>query len=223
MRVDFRALTAEALGTFALVFIGPGAAAVDAWSHGGVTHVGVSLAFAFVILALVYALGSVSGAHFNPAVTFGFWTARRFPARAVVPYVMAQVIGAVAASLVLKVVVGQHVAAAATVPAIGDLPALLVETLLTFFLMVVILAVATDARIDGAVSGLAIGLTVGFDALMGGPLTGASMNPARSLGPALASGIWTGHWIYWLGPLMGAALGVLVYSFLRGGRDEHLA
>lgn len=223
MRIDSRALAAEAVGTFTLVFIGPGAAAVDSWSHGAVTHVGVSLAFAFVILALVYALGHVSGAHLNPAVTFGFWAAGRFPFRAVGPYVAAQLLGAVAAALALRAVVGGHVVAAATVPAIGSLPALLVETLLTFFLMVVILAVATDARVDGAVSGLAVGLTVGFNALMGGPLTGASMNPARSLGPAVVGGVWVGHWIYWIGPLLGAGGGALVYSYLRGERVERLA
>ena len=202
-----------------LIFIGPGTAAVAAWSHRD-PGVGVPLAFGFVILAGIYALGHISGAHFNPAVTTGFWLSKRFPSREVAPYVAAQLIGAVAASLALKAVVGNAVASAATVPAIGTLPGLAVEVGLTFFLMLVVMAVATDARVDGLVAGLAVGLTVAFDALMGGSLTGASMNPARSFGPALASGVWTSHWIYWAGPLAGAALAVGTYDYLRGGSSH---
>jgi MIP family channel proteins len=179
-------VAAEAVGTFMLVFIGPGAAVVDAWSPGSVGPAGIALAFGFAILAGVYALGHISGAHFNPAVTFGFWLDRRFPRAEVLPYVAAQLGGAASAGLLLRTLLGDSARAGATIPRIDPVPALVVEVALTFFLMLVITAVATDARVAGPVAGLAVGLTVAFDALMGGPLTGASMNPARSFGPALA-------------------------------------
>lgn len=210
-------LAAEAVGTFMLVSIGPGAAAVNAWSGGTVTHVGVALAFGTVILAAVYALGHVSGAHINPAVTVGFWLARRFPVGDVLPYVGAQLVGATAAGFGIKAAVGTAASGAVTLPAVGAIPALGVEVVLTFILMLVVMAVATDARVAGPVAGLAVGATVAADALAGGPLTGASMNPARSFGPAVATGIWTAQWIYWLAPLIGAVLGVLAYDYIRHG------
>ncbi len=210
-------VAAEAVGTFMLVAIGPGAAAVDVWSRGAVSHVGVALAFGTVILSAVYALGHVSGAHLNPAVTTGFWLARRFPSADVLPYIAAQLVGATTAALGIRAVLGPADAGAVTVPLIGVLPALGVEVVLTFVLMLVVMAVATDARVEGVVAGLAVGSAVAADALAGGPLTGASMNPARSFGPALAAGVWTAHWIYWLGPLAGAALAVGVYDYLRTG------
>jgi aquaporin Z len=210
-------LLAEGIGTFMLVVIGPGAAAVDLHTQGGVTHVGVALSFAFVILAGVYALGHISGAHFNPAVTMGFWLSGRFPRGEVLPYTLAQLTGAAAGALLLRLTLGAHVQAAVTVPRISIPGALLIEIVLTFFLMLVIMAVATDHRVASPAAGLAVGLTVGFDAMMGGPLTGASMNPARSFGPAIAAGSWTAHWLYWLGPLLGAALAVLTYGYLRKG------
>jgi len=208
---------AEAIGTFVLVFIGPGAAAVNAWAPGSVTPVGVALAFGFAILVGVYALGHVSGAHFNPAVTAGFTLSGRFPAREAAPYVASQIAGGTAAAFLLRALLGPAAAAAATRPAIGVVPGMVVEAVLTFVLMLVALAVATDARVSRPVAGLAVGLTVAMDALIGGPLTGASLNPARSLGPALASNVWTGHWIYWVGPLAGAALAVPTYAYLRQG------
>jgi MIP family channel proteins len=210
-------LAAEAIGTFALVFVGAGSAAVNAWSHGAVTEVGVSLAFGCVILVAVYALGHVSGAHINPAVTVGFWIARRFPGREVAPYVAAQLAGAAAGGFALRGAVGGFALFAATRPSIAVVPALGVEAVLSFFLMLVVMAVATDARVSGEVAGLAVGFIVMGDALMGGPLTGASMNPARSFGPALATGEWNAHWIYWLGPLLGMACAVRTYDYLRRG------
>lgn len=210
-------LAAEALGTFALVFIGAGSAAVNAWSHGAVTEVGVSLAFGCVVLAAVYALGHISGAHINPAVTVGFWIARRFPGRDVIPFVGAQLTGATAAALVLRASLGSYAASAATRPSIPVPAALGVEIILSFILMLVVMAVATDARVAGGVAGLAVGLTVMGDALMGGPLTGASMNPARSFGPALASGVWEAHWLYWVGPMIGMAVAVPTYDYVRRG------
>ena len=210
-------LLAEAVGTFMLVVIGPGAAAVNLHTQGAVSHVGVALSFAFVILAGVYALGHISGAHFNPAVTAGFWLSGRFPGREVVPYVAAQLAGATVGACLLRVVLGADARAAATVPTVPVLSAFTIELVLTFFLMLVIMAVATDHRVASPAAGLAVGLTVGFDALMGGPLTGASMNPARTFGPAVATGVWTAHWLYWLGPLLGSGLGVLTYGYLRKG------
>jgi aquaporin NIP len=210
-------LAAEAIGTFALVFLGAGSAAVNAWSNGAVSHVGVSLAFGAIILVAVYALGHISGAHLNPAVTFGFWVAKRFPARDVAPYITAQLAGATAGAFALRAAVGSFAIFATTRPAIPVMTALIVEIILSFFLMLVVMAVATDARVSGEVAGLAVGFIVMVDALMGGPLTGASMNPARSFGPAVATGQWMAHWIYWAGPLTGMALAVFTYEYLRSG------
>jgi aquaporin Z len=203
-----------------LVVIGPGAAAVNLHTQGTVSHVGVALSFAFVIVAGVYALGHISGAHFNPAVTTGFWLSGRFPGREVIPYALAQLTGATAGALLLRLLLGSDARAAATVPSVPISSAFMLEAVLTFFLMLVVMAVATDHRVASPAAGLAVGLTVGFDALMGGPLTGASMNPARTFGPAVAAGIWTAHWLYWLAPLLGAALAVLTYGYLRKG-DAH--
>jgi MIP family channel proteins len=213
-------VAAEAVGTFMLVFIGCGAATVENWSHGSVTSVGISLAFGFVIVAGAYGLGHISGAHFNPAVTAGFWLSGKFPRAEVLPYVVAQIVGSLSASLVLRALLGASAQAAVTIPAIGVGRGLVVEVILSFFLMLVIMAVATDARVAGTVAGLAVGLTVAFEALMGGPLSGASMNPARSFGPALANGMWTAQWIYWIGPLLGATLAVGAYSYLRKGTSH---
>jgi len=201
-----------------LVAIAAGTAGANAWSGGAISLVGVALAFGAVILAGVYALGHVSGAHFNPAVTVGFWIGRRFPGHDVLPYIGAQLAGAAVAGAGLRVVLGAHAAAAVTQPAIGVGAAIGVEIALTFVLMLVIMGVATDARVAGPVAGLAVGAAVAADALAGGALTGASMNPARSFGPALATGIWTRHWIYWLAPLVGAALAVAAYEYLRTGQ-----
>jgi len=209
--------TAEAIGTFVLVFIGPGAAAVNAWAPGTVTPVGVALCFGFAILAGVYALGHISGAHFNPAVTVGFALSGRFPPREVLPYVGSQLLGATTAATLLRVLLGPATTAAATRPMVGIPAAAGVEAVLTFILMLVVLAVATDARVARPAAGLAVGLTVAMDALMGGPLTGASLNPARSFGPALAADVWTEHWVYWAGPIAGAALAVPTYAYLRRG------
>jgi MIP family channel proteins len=173
---------------------------VNAYAGGAVGHVGVALAFAFVVIAMVYALGHLSGAHINPAVTIAFWAVRRFPQAEVIPYVIAQCTGATAASLSLRLALGPVGAMGATVPTIGIGAAFLVEWLLSFALTLVIMAVATDERVADGSAALAVGLTVGFYALMAGPLTGASMNPARSFGPALVGGIWREHWVYWLAP-----------------------
>ncbi|HEX6037746.1 MIP family channel protein [Longimicrobium sp.] len=219
MGIGRRAL-AEAIGTYFLVLIGPGAAMVNAYSDGAVTHPGVALAFAFVVLAMIYALGHISGAHINPAVTLAFWSVRRFPGRDVAPYVAAQCAGAVAASFTMGAVVGPVGGFGATVPAVSVGGAFAVEWLLSFVLMLVIVAVATDERVAPGFAGIAVGLTVGFCAMAGGPLTGASMNPARSLGPAVAGGIWDAHWIYWVAPITAMLVAVRTYEFLRPAGSE---
>jgi aquaporin Z len=213
-------VAAEALGTFLLVFIGPGAAAVNAWSPGSVGPVGIALAFGLTIAAAVYALGEVSGAHFNPAVTAGFWMAGRLPRDDVLPYVGAQLIGAVSAAVILRLVLGPAARAAATVARVSAVSAVTVEVVLTFLLVLVVLTVAADSRVTGPMGGVIVGITVACDALMGGPLTGASMNPARSLGPAVATATWGGHWIYWVGPLAGAALAVGAQHYLQRARSQ---
>lgn len=215
MRVDVRRVAAEALGTFFLVLIGPGAAMVDAHTEGAIGHAGVALAFAFVVVAMIYALGHISGAHINPAVTVAFWSAGRFPGREVLSYVLAQCAGAVLASLTLRGVLGPVGHLGATLPVVGVGGSLVIEWLLSFVLMLVIMAVATDERVASGFAGIAVGLTVGFCAMMGGPLTGASMNPARSLGPAVAGGIWAAHWLYWVAPLTGMLAAARVYELLR--------
>jgi aquaporin Z len=216
--LDLRRLTAEAIGTYFLVLIGPGAAMVNAWGGGLLGVTGIALAFAFVVIAMVYALGHVSGAHINPAVTVAFWSARRFPARDVIPYIVAQCVGAVAAAATLRGVLGPVGHLGATVPAISIGAAFAVEWLLSFVLMLVIMAVATDDRVAPGFAPLAVGLTVGFCALTGGPLTGASMNPARSFGPAVAGGIWTAHWVYWLAPITGMIAAAHLYDWLRDAK-----
>jgi MIP family channel proteins len=215
VRIEGRRALAEGVGTFFLVLIGPGAAMVNAYTNGVIGHAGVALAFAFVVTAMIYAIGHISGAHINPAVTIAFWSAGRFRGRDVGAYVAAQCAGAVLASFALRAILGPVGQLGATVPVIPVGGAFAVEWLLSFVLMFVIMAVATDDRVADGFAGLAVGLTVGFDAMMGGPLTGASMNPARTLGPALAGGIWSAHWIYWIAPITGMMAAARLYDFLR--------
>jgi len=215
-----RRALAEALAAFALVFAGCGAIVANTVHAGALGGIGVSATFGLVIMAMVYATGHLSGAHINPAVTIAFTLTRHFPLRDAAAYVAAQLAGAAAGAFVLLAAWSAKPAAlGATVPSVGAGTALLYEVVLTAFLMFVIVAVATDTRAVGAAAALAIGGTVGLDALFGGPVTGASMNPARSFGPALASGTWTDFWIYVAGPLLGAALGALAYQLVRG---EHV-
>ncbi len=208
---------AEGLAAFALVFAGCGAIVANAANDGALGAVGVSATFGLVVMAMVYATGHLSGAHVNPAVTIAFTLTRHFPPRDALAYVGAQLAGASAAAFVLlSAWPSEPAALGTTVPSVGAGTALLYETLLTALLMFVIVAVATDTRAVGAAAALAIGGTVGLDALFGGPVTGASMNPARSFGPALATGTWTDFWIYLAGPISGAALGALAYQLVRG-------
>jgi MIP family channel proteins len=209
-----RALAAELIGTFALVFAGAGAVMVDAKS-GALGHVGVAITFGLVITAMIYALGHISGAHFNPAVSLAFALSRHFPWSRLVAYWGAQVAGAVIAAAVLRGSLGNIAHVGATLPSGSNGQSFLCEIVLSFFLMLVVMAVATDTRAVGEAAAIAIGGTVGLDAMFGGPISGASMNPARSLGPALVSGDLHALWIYLTAPLLGAALGAIAYQFLR--------
>jgi MIP family channel proteins len=211
-----RSLLAEAIGTFALVFAGCGAIMVDAKTGGALGQVGIALSFGLVIMIMIYAVGHISGAHFNPAVSFAFALTRHFPWPRMFAYWAAQLTGAIAAAAILLGSLGDLANLGATLPSGSDGQAFLWELVLTFFLMFVIMAVATDTRAVGEAAAIAIGGTVGLDAMFGGPITGASMNPARSLGPALVSGDLTSIWIYLLAPLVGAALGALAYQLIRG-------
>ena len=212
-----RRSAAEALAAFALVFAGCGAIVADIQYDGALGAVGVSLVFGLIIMVMVYATGHLSGAHINPAVTIAFTLSRHFPPRDAAAYVGAQVAGATAGALVLLAVwPDQPGDLGTTVPTVGVGSAFVYEVVLTAFLMFVIMAVATDTRAVGAAAAIAIGATVGLDALFGGPVTGASMNPARSFGPALAAGQWQDFWIYIAAPVGGAGIGALAYQLVRG-------
>lgn len=214
----WREALAEGIGTFALVFAGTGAVMVNQISEGAVTHLGISLVFGAVVAALIYGMGHLSGAHFNPAVTLGFAASGFFPRRRVLPYILAQLVGAIAASTLLLIALGPVAQLGATLPLDDNwLQSLVLETVLTFVLMFVILGSGLDRRAHIGFAGLAIGLTVGLEAAFMGPITGASMNPARSLGPALVGGIWQYHWVYWIAPILGAQLAVMVYRQLSNG------
>jgi len=203
-----RKLSAEFLGTFALVFAGTGAIIINETSGGAITHVGVALTFGLVVLAMIYTLGDVSGAHLNPAVTIGFWAARRFPAREVWRYAAAQISGALLASLILKLLFPANANLGATHPAGSALQSFVLEFILTFLLMFVILNVSTGAKEKGVTAGIAIGAVIALEALFAGPVCGASMNPARSLAPALVSGHLNDLWIYLVAPTLGALAAV---------------
>ena len=217
-----RRATAEGLGAFALVFAGCGAIVTNAERGGTLGSVGVSLVFGLVILAGIAAFGHISGAHFNPAVTLSFFITRHLPGRDAVTYVAGQLAGATAAALLLWLIwPGKPADLGATVPTIAVGRAVIVEGVMSALLMLVILSVATDTRAAGAPAAIAIGATIALDALFGGPLTGASMNPARSFAPALVSGQWRDFWVYLAGPLAGAPLGALAYQFVRGEHPVH--
>jgi MIP family channel proteins len=210
-----RRLAAEFLGTFALVFAGAGAIMVDSTTHQ-LGHVGVAISFGLVIAAMIYAVGHVSGAHLNPAVSLAFALTRHFPWPRLGGYVAAQAAGALAAAALLRGSLGNVAHIGATLPAGSERQSFMWEIVLTFLLMFVVMAVATDTRAVGEAAAIAVGATVGLDAMFGGPVSGASMNPARSFGPAFVSGDMHALWIYLFAPPIGAALGALAYQFVRG-------
>jgi MIP family channel proteins len=212
-------LAAEFVGTFALVFAGCGAIMVDSKTHA-LGHVGVALSFGLVIMVMIYAVGHISGAHFNAAVTFAFALSRHFPWRRAVAYWSAQLLGGLAGAAILRGSLGNVAHVGASLPAGSQGQSFLWELVLTYFLMFVIMAVATDTRAVGEAAAIAIGGTIGLDAMFGGPVSGASMNPIRSFAPALVSGDLHALWLYVVAPIIGASLGAATYQFIRG---EHPA
>lgn len=213
-------IISEFLGTFILVFTGTGAVVFNEISGGQVTNLGIGLVFGFVVMALIYTLGDVSGAHFNPAVTIGFWVSKKLPARQLAPYIICQCLGAVLASAILRGLFGLHKDMGATLPIeVAGTPLIaqcfILEIILTFILMFVILNVSTGAKEKGIMAGIAVGGIIAMEATFAGPISGASMNPARSLGPALASLNFTSLWVYLVAPPLGAILAVPACCLVR--------
>lgn len=199
-------LWAEFFGTFALVFAGTGAIIINQASGGAITHVGIALTFGLVILAMVYTFGDISGAHFNPAVTIGFAVSRRLPWADVLPFIAAQLVGAFAASGILRLLFPASETLGTTLPDGKPMQSFVLELILTFFLMLVILNVSTGAKEKGITAGIAVGSVIGLEAMFAGPISGASMNPARSIAPAIVSGHLEHLWVYIAAPIAGACL-----------------
>jgi len=212
-----KSYAAELLGTFMLVFFGTGSVVANTATGGALGLLGIALTFGLVVLALIYALGDVSGAHLNPAVTVGLWSAKRIPAPIVAPYVISQCVGALLASLLLHVLFPKDTGLGATVPSGDTLPlqAFILEALLTFFLMFVILSVTSGAKEKSITAGIAISSVVVLEILFAGPFTGASMNPARSIGPGVVSGHLDHIWIYLVAPVLGTCLAGIACNWIR--------
>lgn len=215
MKTLSKQLSAEAIGTFFLVFVGTGAIVVNDQAAGAITHLGVALSFGLVVMCMIYALGDISGAHFNPAVTLGFVAARRMPLKTAGLFIASQLSGALLASLCLSILFPLHEHLGASLPSGSTQQSFILETLLTFLLMFIILGVSTGSKEKGITAGLAIGACVMMAALFGGPISGASMNPARSVGPAVATNQYAFLWIYILAPLLGALFAVLACRCVR--------
>ncbi|HSY43640.1 MAG TPA: aquaporin [Candidatus Acidoferrum sp.] len=206
---------AEMIGTFALVFAGTGAIVINEVSGGAITHVGIALTFGLIVLAMIYTVGDISGAHLNPAVTIGFWAARRLPSREVLPYIGSQLTGALLASGLLRFLFPQNKLLGATLPAGSDAQSFILEIVLTFFLMLTILNVSTGAKEKGITAGIAVGAVIALEAMFAGPICGASMNPARSLAPALVSGHFEHLWVYLTAPPLGACAAMVACRCVR--------
>lgn len=205
---------AEFIGTFALVFCGTGAIVINQETGGAVTHVGIAITFGLIVMSMIYAFGNISGAHLNPAVSIAFTLSGRFSVKELLPYIISQIAGALLASLVLKFLFPDNESLGSTLPLGSDMQSFVLEFILTFFLMLVIINVATGSKEQGMFAGLAIGSVVLLEAMFAGPICGASMNPARSLAPAVISGQLAHLWIYLTATIVGAALAVPVWKFL---------
>lgn len=210
-----RKAVSEIIGTFALVFCGTGAIVIDKVSGGAVTHVGVAFTFGLVVMAMIYGLGEISGAHLNPAVSIAFTLAGRLPVRALGGYVVSQIVGAFVASLALKGLFPGDPLLGTTLPAGAAWQSFVLEGILTFFLMLVIMGVSTGSKEQGLFAGLAVGSVILLEAMFAGPICGASMNPARSLAPAVVSGHLEYLWVYLTAPVIGAALSIPTWKFLN--------
>ena len=217
MRSSIKPLIAESIGTFALVFAGTGAIVINDVSGGSITHVGIALTFGLIVMAMIYAVGDISGAHLNPAVTSAFWLSGRFPIQRVIPFISAQCLGAFTASGILRFLFPEHSTLGTTLPAGADMQSFVLELILTFLLMFVILNVSTGAKEKGITAGIAIGAVIALEAMFAGKICGASMNPARSLAPAVVSGHLEHLWIYLTAPFLGAGLAVFA---CRGCKDS---
>ena len=205
---------AELLGTYALVFAGTGAIIIDQQTHGSITHVGIAITFGLVIMSMIYTFGDISGAHLNPAVSIAFTIAKKFPVKQLLPFIISQLSGALLASLTLKFLFPENQFLGATIPTGSASQSFVLEFILTFFLMLVIINVATGSKERGLFAGLAIGSIVGLEAMFAGPISGASMNPARSFGPAIISGHIEFLWIYLSATTLGAAMAIPVWKLL---------
>lgn len=203
------------IGAFAIVFCGTGAVIIDGLTNGSISHAGVAITWGLIVMTMIYTFGSNSGAHFNPAVSIAFALANRFPYKSLLPYIISQCIGAVAASALLRVLFPDDIFLGATLPAGSAMQAFILELFLSFLLMLVILHVACGSKEEGLFSGIVIGGVVGLEAMFAGPICGASMNPARSLGPALISGHTEFLWLYLMAPLTGMALAVPLFKFMK--------
>jgi aquaporin Z len=205
----------EFIGTFAMIFCGTGAMTINEITGGDVTHVGIGITWGLIVMAMIYAFGEISGAHFNPAVSIAFAYAKKFSWKEVPKYIFFQVAGAFAASLVLMWLFPKSELLGATIPTVDVWRAFVLELILTFFLMVVIINVSTGSKEAGMMAGIAIGSVVLLEALFAGPITNASMNPARSLAPNIVSGNIKGLWLYILAPIIGALLAVVSCKFIK--------
>ena len=208
-------LISEIIATFALVFCGTGAMVINDFTGGSVTHVGVAITFGLIVMGMIYAFGDISGAHMNPAVTIGFAYAKKFPWKEVPAYVLAQLIGAFLASGLLLYLFPESETLGATLPGLSAMKVFIFEIILTFFLMVVIINVSTGSKEIGVVAGIAIGSIVLLEAMFAGPITGASMNPARSIAPAVVSGNLADLWIYIFAPIIGCLLAVVSCKLVK--------
>ena len=206
---------AEFIGTFAMVFCGTGAMTINEVTSGDVTHVGIGITWGLIVMAMIYAFGEISGAHFNPAVSIAFAYAKKFSWKEVPKYIFFQIAGAFAASLLLMWLFPKSELLGATIPSVDVWRAFVLELILTFFLMVVIINVSTGSKETGMMAGIAIGGVVLLEALFAGPITNASMNPARSLAPNIVSGNIEGLWLYILAPIIGALLAVVSCKFVK--------